>query len=166
MWWNPIFKNKMSRNSSNFLGPNSPQFCHRWRGSRGIVLLVDKTTRLYKPHSIEFNYEKRWTNQFESWNSTPTFTWPMHFHHVWSMHLAPPKSWILRAAQDPDGFWALGRFGNRVSEPDLLFTRFQQNFEFPTKNSKFSSSWPWPWSPWIFWHRIFWNLSSSESETT
>ena len=39
---------------------------------------------------------------------------------------ASPKSWILRAAQDPDGFWPLRRFGNRVSEPDVLFMRFNE----------------------------------------
>ena len=47
-------------------------------------------------------------------------------HHLWNSYVAPPKTWILRAAQDPDGFWALRRFGNRVSEPDFLFPGFHE----------------------------------------
>ena len=59
-----------------------------------------------------------------------------HAHHPWSMHVAPPKSWILRAAQDPGGFWRLKPSLNSVSEVIWLTIKFHQilifssNFQF------------------------------------
>ena len=47
-------------------------------------------------------------------------------HHPWGMHVAPPKSWILRAAQDPGGFWRLKPSLNLVSDVIWLTTKFYQ----------------------------------------
>ena len=49
-----------------------------------------------------------------------------HAHHPWSMHVAPPKSWILRAAQDLGAFWRLKPSLNSISEIIWLTTKFHQ----------------------------------------
>ena len=62
-----------------------------------------------------------------------------HAHHPWSMHIAPPKSSILRAAQDPGGLWRLKAFVNSVSDVIWFTTKFDQILYFQSNFQIFMS---------------------------
>ena len=60
-----------------------------------------------------------------------------HKHHPWNIRVAPPISWILRAAQDTGGFWRLKPSLNSVSEVIWLTMKFHNFFYFFIKFSNF-----------------------------
>ena len=64
-------------------------------------------------------------------------------HCPCTIQLSPPKSSIVRAAQDPDGVWALRHLGGHVSGIDFLLPRFHvisvlhENLHFLRHGPKF-----------------------------
>ena len=52
-----------------------------------------------------------------------------------AIHVAPPKTWILRAVQDPDECWCLKRSANLLCQPNELISQLQK-FNF-YENLKF-----------------------------
>ena len=65
-----------------------------------------------------------------------------HEHQPWNIHVAPPKSWTLRAAQDPSGFWRLKHSRNSLSEIIWLTIKFHQISIFSSNFQIFMSTGP------------------------
>ena len=88
-----------------------------------------------------------------------------HAHHPWNIHVAQPKSWILRATQDPGGFWRVKPFANSVAGGIWLTTKFYES-SVCHQNVKVSCPWARPWCTLNFLPGIAQKLILAPSEAT